>query len=353
MENLVKQVLEEKGITQKKLAEMCDMQEVSISRAVNGSASKTTLQRIANALNMPIMDLLPPQIAHSKYEGNLLIAELTMEVAVLDDGRRVIKTVDIFRALGRPQRGNARIDGVPVFIDAQNLQPFISDDLKRVLNKIAYIDKLGTPQEGYEATILPMICDLYLEARRNGVIKQLNQLEAAQKAEILLRSLAKVGIIALVDEATGYDKAKQRTKDELQKILNKLLLSEASQWVKTFDDDFFEMLYRMHRWTWRHANKHPQVVGLWINDIVYARLAPCVLIKLKELNPKDANGNRKKKHHQFLTDDMGVPELKQHLEKIKVLATISNYDWSRFMTYLDKACPKQYQQLPIDFYDWD
>ncbi len=351
MENLVKRVLDEKGITQKQLAEMCDMQEVSISRAVNGSATKTTLKRIANALKVSVTDLLPKQIIRSKYEGKLLIAEIAMEVAVLEDGRRIIKTADIFRALGRPQRGNARIDGVPVFIDAQNLQPFISEELRQLFEKIIYIDKVGKAQEGYEATILPMICDLYLEARRHGVIKQLNQLEAAQKAEILLRSLAKVGIIALVDEATGYDKAKQRTKDELQKILNKLLLSEASQWVKTFDDTFFEDLYKMHKWTWRSANKHPQIVGSLINDIVYARLAPGVLTKLKELNPKDEHGNRKKKHHQFLTEDIGVPELKQHLEKIRVLAVAANYDWVRFMTFLDRACPKQYQQLPIDFYE--
>jgi len=56
---------------------------------------------------------------------------------------------------------------------------------------------------GYDATILPLVCDAWLSARDAGVLKP-SQLDKAQNAEILMRSLAKVGIIALVDEVTGY-----------------------------------------------------------------------------------------------------------------------------------------------------
>ena len=53
-----------------------------------------------------------------------------------------------------------------------------------------------------------------MKSPRNTVI--------AKHCEILVRGLAAVGIIALIDEVTGYEKVKD--KDTLQKFLNKFLL---------------------------------------------------------------------------------------------------------------------------------
>ena len=139
----------------------------------------------------------------AQFEGNLKIGETILDVAVLENGQRIITQAAVFVALSRPPRGNARVIGVPVFIDAKNLQPFIDEDIRKVINKIQYVNLQGRVQDGFDATILPQVCDLYLKARERGVITQRNQLETAQKAEVLVRALAKVGIIALVDEATG------------------------------------------------------------------------------------------------------------------------------------------------------
>jgi hypothetical protein len=65
--------------------------------------------------------------------------------------------------------------------------------------------------------------------------------------------------------------------------------------------------------------KRPAFVGHWVNDIVYSRLAPGTKDKLKEINPRLPSGERKKKHHQHLTEDYGLPELKDHLKKVMVL----------------------------------
>lgn len=161
--------------------------------------------------------------------------------------------------------------------------------------------------------------------------------------------MAKVGIIALVDEVTGYNKAKERAENALQKFLNTFMSEEAAKWVKVFGDTFFEDLYKMHNWNWDKTNKRPGVVGTWINDIVYERIAPLVLAELKKRNPKNDNGNRSYKHHQFLTREIGLPKLRQHLEAVHAIATISNFNWAVFMRNIDKAYPKQYQQLDIDF----
>lgn len=192
------------------------------------------------------------------------------------------------------------------------------------------------------------ICDAFLEAKRHIPLSP-RQAIIAEQCEIIVRSLAKVGIVALVDEATGYDKDKKRAKDELQKFLATILTQEASRWVKTFNDDFFEMIYRMRGWTWTTTNNRPGVVGKWINDIVYERLAPAVLTALKEKNPKNENGHRLHRHHQFLTEENGYPLLKEHLAGVMAIGRLSGNNWERFMHNLDRAYPKQYQQMDFDF----
>jgi hypothetical protein len=61
----------------------------------------------------------------------------------------------------------------------------------------------GSPATGYEATILPDLCEAVLAARQEGTLRA-DQLHIAKRCEILVRGLARVGIIALIDEATGY-----------------------------------------------------------------------------------------------------------------------------------------------------
>jgi len=75
---------------------------------------------------------------------------------VLEDGTRVLTKSAIFKAFGRPSRGNARVINMPVFMDAKNLQPFISAGLADVINQIEYVDKKGAKSFGFNASILPL-----------------------------------------------------------------------------------------------------------------------------------------------------------------------------------------------------
>ena len=49
--------------------------------------------------------------------------------------KRIITQTGVFKALDRPARGNARIDQIPTFMDAKNLQPYVSQELKDVIKK--------------------------------------------------------------------------------------------------------------------------------------------------------------------------------------------------------------------------
>ncbi len=352
MKNRIREVLAERGMSQKELAQGIGMSEIGLSRALDGSASKNTIDKVSKFLDVDASTLIIENKLHKAlFEGMLSIGNAELEVAVLDDGTRVIRQSAVFRALGRPQRGNSRVINIPTFMDAANLQPFVDDELMKLINKVPYIDTKGIPQEGFNALILPSVCDLYLQAREAGVMKLPSQLASAAKAEVLIRSLAKVSIIALVDEATGYDTEKGRAVDALQQFLSKFMRDDAAKWVKTFNEDFFEMIYRMNGWTWTGATKHPSVVGKWINDIVYERIAPKVLDELRKRNPKNENGNRSHKHHQFLSEEIGHPKLKEHIAGVMAIGRLSGNNWQRFMRNLDISYPKWYETPQLDF-DW-
>ena len=155
------------------------------------------------------------------HQGTLIIGDKKLKCAVLNDGTRIISRNAIFRAFGRTKRGRKkdeiRVLNMPTFMDANNLQPFISEGLRGVLKPLEYTSLQGKDAEGYKAEILPLVCDMYLSARETPGALTKSQLPLAAVSEVIVRSLSKVGITALVDEATGYQEVRER--DELQKIL--------------------------------------------------------------------------------------------------------------------------------------
>jgi hypothetical protein len=111
-------------------------------------------------------------------------------------------------------------------------------------------------------------------------------------------------------------------------------------------------MFRLKNWNFNPLSvKRPGVIGHYTNDIVYNRLAPGILNKLQELNPKSKKGSRKGKHFQHFTDDYGLPELKDHLTKVMFLMDAAGNDWRLFMTLLDRAAPKYGDTLEIPFDD--
>jgi len=86
--------------------------------------------------------------------------------------------------------------------NAGNLERYITQQLYDVLQPIEFQGSKGQAT-GYLAEILPLLCDVYLRAREAEKVRAL-QANVAKQAEILVRSLSKVGITAEVDEATGY-----------------------------------------------------------------------------------------------------------------------------------------------------
>ena len=341
MKNNIKEVLKEKGITQKELADKIGMTEVGVSKAINSGTSLVTIEKISRAIGVSREKLIGHNVFVAKYGSE----------------KTPLTRVFSGRGMERIFTGDSKRGGwLKNFVKRDDIRPHL-DNIENGLiekfdNPIKFVIEEGkdniSAADGYEATLLIDMCSAILESNREG---DFHDDVIVKSANIIIRAVAKVGIIALIDEATGYDKAKERAKDELQKFLSRMIAKESAEWVKTFPDTFFEDIYKMHNWTWGKTTKRPGVVGKWINDIIYERLGPKIKEELNAVNPRNENGNRARKHHQHLTRDGGLPELQRRLEAIHAIAVISNYDWYKFMRNIDKAYPKDYSQYEI--FDFD
>jgi P63C domain len=189
-----------------------------------------------------------------------------------------------------------------------------------------------------------------LSAKDAGALT-IAQTAVAKKCETLVRAFSRVGVIALVDEATGYQEVRPR--DELRRLLEAYVSPEFLPWTKRFPDEFYKELFRLRGWQYDPLSvKRPKLVGLLTESIVYKRLPEGVLVELKKLNPKDESGRRKRRHHQFLTDDIGNPHLEKHVASAITLMKIFP-SYKSFKKYLDKALPVPKSQLSLPFPDED
>jgi hypothetical protein len=245
------------------------------------------------------------------------------------------------RALGMSIGGGGKGEGDRLgrFLQSNSINPYVSSDLtSRIKTPIRFQAPTGgSVATGYEATILPDICDAILASRRDGKLRP-QQAHIADQAEILVRGLARVGIIALVDEATGYQEVRDRK--ALEEILNKYISEEFRKWTKTFPDEYFSNMFRLRGWKAASTpTARPGALAQYTNDIVYARLAPGVLEELQNLNPTDGHGRRKKKLFQHLTGDYGHPKLKKHLDDVVVLMQAAG-SWQEFRKLLERVKPR-------------
>lgn len=246
-------------------------------------------------------------------------------------------------ALGRSRRPKGGDAGTVLF--ASNLQQFISDDLREMLRKpLEYRNQNGSRSLGYPAHILPEVCEVYLQARDSGVLLG-SQRRAADAADVLVRGLARVGMIALVDEATGYQEV--RARHELQVILEAYVQAEFRGWIKTFPDEFFKEIYRLQGWDYRPGtSKRTPYVGKLVNKYVYEQLPPGVHDELKRLNPRQSNGHRKRKHFQHLTADTGNNHLDKQISHVTMLMRVSSSK-QQFEELFERAFPAPQMRLPL------
>jgi hypothetical protein len=289
------------------------------------------------------------------HEGIIRLGGVEIACAVLSNGQRVLTQSSFMKALGRSRQAKGRqyYNGdvnLPAFLTAKNLKPFISKELEVTSSQIEFKPLRGNKAFGYSADLLPRVCDVFLDAKQADIIMP-NQRHIAERAQILMRGLAHVGIVALIDEATGYQEIRPR--DALQAYLDIILRKELAAWAKTFPDEFYKNIYELKGWAWPGMSKNRfSVVAYYTRNLVYERLAPGLLKELEDRSPKNAKGRRKNKFFQWLTEDIGHPMLAQHLHSLIMfqrLALANGYGWTRFVRMVDKVLPRRGDTLTLPF----
>lgn len=306
---------------------------------------KNMIETIANGPS----DLVAPKPDITKTlagsaDRPLEIGGVQIDCYVLEDETRVLSQRGMFKGLG-VTRGGPRSEKepsntgaeIPRFASQKWLKPFIDSDLEVALKSpIFFQPPSGYMGYGYPAEILVDVCDAILEADKMGATG-LPQVKIVENAFSLIRGFAKVGIIALVDEATGYQE--MRAKNALADILENFLSDYRQKWVKTFPDDFYKQIYRLRNWDWDRSARRPGAIGGWTNNFVYDRLAPTLTDELRVLNPTNSNGERLSKHHQWFNPEYGHPQLKEHISGVTALMRASS-TWEGFQRSLDRAYPR-------------
>ena len=186
-----------------------------------------------------------------KYRGELDLAGHKMPCYVLEDGTRVLSGRGMQEALkmvdeaevGKQKPGTR----LKRYLEEQkSLRPYVYKE-KRPDHYDPIICFEGEKViHGYEATVLVDIANAFLELRKETGKENkklpIRQAIISDQCEILVRAFAKVGIIALIDEATGYQKVREET---LQEILRLYVSEEILKWQKIYHSPFYEQLFRL------------------------------------------------------------------------------------------------------------
>lgn len=269
-----------------------------------------------------------PKATHS---GTWNIGEgSSIECYVMDNGERVLSMRGAAKSMGLSGGG-----GIALIrnLNSSWISPYLTNDLKDWLQKAnrnelpQYLARNGRRFTPFGAPLFVDLCKAYVDAKQDGALKLDSQISIANTLYAIMTAFAKTGLVAVIDEVTGYQY--DREKDELQKLLSLYISEELMPWAKRFPDEFYRQMFRLKGWEYKGKNK-PQYVGKLTNHYIYEQLPDGVLEELKQKTPKS------KRLHQSLTEQVGVPHLDKQLQKTIALMQASD-SWEEFETLFDKA----------------
>lgn len=287
--------------------------------------------------------------------GKLTLGGIDVDCYVTDDGERLIAgrgVQDVLHLVDQdlPESGQKPGSRLTRLLNNKKLKPLIYKDKSPDHfwpKKRRYQGRLIA---GFNAEMLVDVCEGMLEARTKGALKTARQAIVAAQCEMILRGLAKTGIVALIDEATGYQNL--RPADGLRNYFDQVLRSDLVSWFKRFPDEYYENIYKLRGWTWQGMGKNRySVVSHYTNDLIYERMLPGLTQEFDLRNPKNAKGNRKRKNHLLLNDDAGDKLFSQQMFTVLALQraclTKTGDKWAQFMALMDDVLPRRQSTIPL------
>lgn len=306
-------------------------------------ASMGASARWLKAKTAPDSDL--PMASH---QGKMLVGEVELDCYVLKDGRRVIHKRGMAKALNlKSAGGNAFLrsmtrKGVGSELDEKLIET--------IQNPIVFKPLTSDSAHGYDAEVLVEVCKAILRAEEADKLTA-TQAFLASQAKILLAAFAKVGVAALIDEATGFQEV--RSPDALRLLVQQYIEQEKREWEKQFPDEYYDALndlFGSRRLT-KTSNgaviqNRPQHFANFTRKFVYHPLENgAVLDELDRINPKiGTKGSRRARFHQHLTEGYGIEKLKRQMYDVMTLVSVSD-SITQFKRLFQKRFPKVGDQL--------
>jgi len=328
------------------------------AKALNTEQRREIAVQAAKARWAKISD--PSILPTASHRGPLTVGEITVEAYRLQDGRRVISKKGMADILGlQSTGGNAFLrsmtrPGVRSEIPENTWEKIENPIFFKILDPDSK-NETGTA-DGYEADTLIDCCKAIVSAYHNKKLHG-KQYFLYVRAEVIIRSAAKLGITALVDAAVNYVPDNRR--GEYQELFEKFILDECRQWEQEFPRKYLDMIYKIYglRQVDPDSTKTPRFFGKFTRKYIYAPLAHskgAILEALDKQNPAVyTNGGRKYKMHSYLSEEIGLPALRQHLWQVIGIGSISS-NKKQFERNFYKAFPEtvplghQYDMLDPD-----
>lgn len=276
------------------------------------------------------------EMPYSMLPGVLKIGNVELEVHVLNNLQRVLTQREVVRVIsGGRESGNLQR------YLARN--PLTANDFELGPSIQFRVPGTSIVSNGFEATALIAICDAYLRARDQGLLKG-KQLALAKQAEIVVRACAKVGIIALIDEATGYQKV--RAQRELQLKLHAFIADEMQEWARMFPTQFWLELARLEGVRYS-PRLRPLRWGKYVMMFVYDAIDKDVGNELRKKNP---NPRFLKNHHQWLKK-FGRDQVHDQIERVVTIMKLCD-NMDEFRSKFARVFKKASLQLSFDDVNW-
>lgn len=282
------------------------------------------------------------QLPKATHQGNMQVGALDLDCYVLEDGRRVFHKRGMAKALGMKSGGGN------VFMRAMQRKgrgSALGNTLhEKIANPINFKPLTQDLAHGYEAEVLAEVCKAIIRADDAGALAK-SQTDLAAQARILDRAFAKVGVTALIDEATGYQQV--RDPNALRILVQQYIEEEKRAWEQQFPNEYYDDLNRMYgskrlttTATGAVIQNRPQHFAQLTRTYVHHPLENgAVLEELDRINPKiNKQSTRRARFHQHLTQGYGIEKLKQQVREVMPIIKLSR-SVSEFKRLFDRRFP--------------
>lgn len=290
------------------------------------------------------------ELPKATHQGQMAIGSLILDCYVLEDGRRVFHKRGMARALGlKSEGGNAFMKTMSGKGLGSELPIRLREKINNPINFKPLTQDLA---HGYEADVLNEVAKVVAGAAERGKLTKRQQALAIQ-AEILLTAFAKVGVVALIDEATGYQQI--RDPSALRILVQQYIEQEKREWEKQFPDSYYDDLNRIYgskrltqTSTGSVIQNRPQHFAKFTRSYVYHPLENgAVLEELDRINPKiDGKSSRKDRFHQHLSLGYGIEKLKRQIQEVQTLMAVSD-TVNGFKKLFQKRFPQRGDQMDL------